>query len=108
VLADWRTADVPAPVRAALGFIETLVRAPGEITRADIDALRAAGLSDDAIEDAATVCALFTTYVRLADTFRFAIPAEQGFAQGARQLLSLTGYRFPPPIVWLARRDGSM
>ena len=92
-------------VRAALAFIEKLVRAPERIGEADLEPLRAAGVSDDAIEDAAFVCALFTTYVRLADTFEFDIPPAEGFEQGAKMLLK-QGYGFPPPIAWLARGDG--
>lgn len=91
-------------VRAALGFIETLVRTPERVGDADVAALRAAGLSDDAIEDAAFVCVLFTTYVRLADTFEFDIPPAEGFEQSAKMLLKV-GYGFPPPVAWLSRRD---
>jgi alkylhydroperoxidase family enzyme len=91
-------------VRAALAFIETLVRTPERVGESDIAALRAAGLTDDAIEDAAFVCVLFTTYVRLADTFEFAIPPAEAFEQSATMLLKV-GYGFPPPVAWLARRD---
>ncbi len=91
-------------VRAALAFIETLVRTPERVGEADIAALRAAGLTDDAIEDAAFVCVLFTTYVRLADTFEFDVPPAEDFEQSAKMLLKV-GYGFPPPLAWLARRD---
>jgi alkylhydroperoxidase family enzyme len=105
VLADWRTAPVSGKMRAALGLIEKLTLLPEEITRDDIEAVRAAGVTDDAIEDAAFVCALFTTYVRLADTFKFDIPPAEGFEESAKMLLKV-GYGMPGPIAWLATKDG--
>jgi alkylhydroperoxidase family enzyme len=104
-LAPPDAAALASPLRATLRFLEKLVREPDAVGKGDVEALRAAGVSDDAIEDAAFVCALFTTYVRLADTLAFAIPPAEGFEQGARMLLT-QGYGFPPPVAWLARRDG--
>jgi alkylhydroperoxidase family enzyme len=103
-LAAREDASLDPKVRAALAFIEALVRAPERVGEADVEALRAAGVSDDAIEDAAMVCAVFTTFVRLADTFAFDIPPAEGFEAVAGMLLKV-GYAFPPPVAWLARRD---
>jgi len=100
VLDDWRTAPVSPRVRAALGFLEKLAVEPDALTAADATEARAAGLDDDALEDAAMVCVLFSTYVRLADSLRFDIPDEGGFAASARSLLGV-GYRFPPPLRWV-------
>ena len=36
--------------------------------------MRAAGVSDDALRDAATVCALFSMIVRLADSLGWDVP----------------------------------
>ena len=36
--------------------------------------MRSAGVSDQALRDAATVCALFNMIVRLADSFGWAVP----------------------------------
>jgi hypothetical protein len=91
-------------VRATLTFLEKLVRVPDRVGKADVDRLHEAGVSDDAIEDAAFVCALFTTYNRLSDTFNFAIPPDAGFQAAAKMLLG-PGYGFPPPIAWLAASD---
>jgi hypothetical protein len=44
---------------------------PGEVARADADAVRAEGVSDEAIEDALTVCFGFNLIDRLADSFGF-------------------------------------
>lgn len=103
-LASRDDASLDPKVRAALAFIEALVRTPERVGEADVAAMRAAGLSDDAIEDAAFVCVLFTTYVRLADTFEFDVPPAAAFEQAAAMLLKV-GYGFPPPIAWLSRRD---
>jgi uncharacterized peroxidase-related enzyme len=92
VLADWRTAPVAEPLRAMLGFLEKLTLEPGRVTSADIAPLRAAGLSDAAIEDAIHVTALFNIYDRVADTLDFDIPGPDGLAQGAEMLLR-RGYR---------------
>ena len=87
VLADWRTAPVAPHVRAALAFIEKLTLRPTEVSGTDVDALRAAGLSDAAIEDAIHVCALFNIYDRIADALDFHVPGPRGFASSAKRLL---------------------
>lgn len=102
VLDDWRTAPVSERVRAALRFLERLTLEPDAMTAADAEQARAAGVDDDALEDASMVCVLFSTYVRLADSLRFDIPDDGGFAASARSLLGV-GYRFPPPVRWVTR-----
>lgn len=87
MLADWRTAPVDERTRAMLGFIETLTLRPEALSVRDVTPLRAAGLSDAAIEDAIHVCTLFSVYDRLADAFEFAIPEPEGFEQSATRLL---------------------
>jgi len=86
-LADWRTAPVSGRTRAMLGFLEKLTLTPEAVTADDARALRSAGLSEAAIEDAIQVCTLFNVYDRLADSFAFHIPDEHGFAQSATTLL---------------------
>lgn len=49
-------------------------------------------MSDQAIEDAIHVCALFNIIDRVADALGFDIPTPEGFAQGADNLLK-RGYR---------------
>src|SRR5712672_3004696 len=62
VLADWRTAPIEPKLRAMLGFLEKLTLEPAEVGPADVVPLRAAGLSDAAIEDAIHACVLFNVY----------------------------------------------
>ena len=87
VLADWRTAPVDAKVRATLGFLEKLTLAPAELRPADVEPLRAAGVSDAAIEDAIHVCVLFNIYDRLADALTFHLPGPDGYAASGRSLM---------------------
>jgi uncharacterized peroxidase-related enzyme len=86
-IESWRTAPLDARTRAMLAFLEKLTLQPETIGSADIAPLKAAGLSDAAIEDAIHVCTLFNVYDRLADSFAFHIPDDKGFAKSANMLL---------------------
>jgi hypothetical protein len=44
------------------------------VTPADADAVRAAGVSDEALRTASLVCALFSMIVRLADSLGWDVP----------------------------------
>jgi len=87
VLDDWRTAPIDKKLRAALNLIEKLTLTPDRIESGDIDALRADGLSDEAIEDAIHVTVLFNIMDRIADSLGFEIPTAKGFARAADVLL---------------------
>jgi uncharacterized peroxidase-related enzyme len=87
VLTEWRTAPVDPKVRAALGFLEKLTLAPADVRRADVEPLRAAGVSDEAVEDAIQVCVLFNIYDRLADSLNFHLPGPDGYAASGRSLM---------------------
>ena len=91
VLDDWQTAPIDEKLRATLGLLEKLTLTPSAIRPEDFDPLRTAGVSDQAIEQALIICALFNMIDRLADAFDVAIPSEQGFAQ-AGQRLFIMGY----------------
>ena len=87
VLANWRTAPLDPKVRVTLGFLETLTLAPADVGPADLAPLRAAGVSDDGIEDAIHVCALFNIYDRLADAMNWHLPGPDGYAASGRNLM---------------------
>jgi uncharacterized peroxidase-related enzyme len=91
VLDDWRTAPVEPKVRAMLAFLEKLTLTPDQVAADDARALRTAGLSEAAIEDAIHACVLFSVYDRLADAFEFHIPDRVGFTKSATSLL-VRGY----------------
>ena len=92
VFADWRTAPVEEPLRAALGFIEQLTLHSSEVDAATVEPLRAQGLSDQDIEEVAVICSLFNVIVRLADTLDFEVPPEEFFAKMAPLMLK-GGYK---------------
>jgi alkylhydroperoxidase family enzyme len=75
VVADWRTAPLRPQLAATLVFLEKLTLRPDELLPADAGAVRAAGVSTQALRDAATVCALFNMIVRLADSLGWEVPS---------------------------------
>jgi|SRR6185295_13867758 len=91
VLADYRTAPIPERLRVVLGFLEKLTLRPAEVGPDDVAPLRAAGLTDDEIEDAIQVCANFNLINRVADSLGFDASSAKGYRNVARRLLSL-GY----------------
>ncbi|HEX6702620.1 MAG TPA: hypothetical protein VF101_17975 [Gaiellaceae bacterium] len=91
MLDDCRTAPVSDGLRATLGFLERLTLEPEALTPADADAVRAAGVSDDALLDAIAVAALFNVIDRVADALAFDVPPPEAFAARAEQMLA-TGY----------------
>jgi hypothetical protein len=60
---------------------------PDELTRADADAAYAAGVSDEALRDAATVASLFSMIVRLADSLGWDVPTADQLQQRAPAML---------------------
>ena len=84
---DWRTAPLRPEVAATLVFLEQLTLRPAELTSAHADAARAAGVSTQALRDAATVCALFNMIVRLADSFGWDVPEWESLTQRAPAML---------------------
>lgn len=79
-------------VRAALEYLEKLTLSPDSLTTTDIKALHNAGVIDEAIEEIAYVCFLFTVMVRLADVLDFDIPTgKQTKATG--KFLFKNGYK---------------
>ena len=79
-------------VRAALGFVEKQTLAPDELTPADAEAVYAAGVSVQALRDAARVGALFNMIVRLADSFGWDVPPWDALTARAPAMLE-GGYR---------------
>jgi alkylhydroperoxidase family enzyme len=94
VFEDWRTAPVRPQVRAALGFLEALVRAPDTLTPDHVRAVYATGVSRDGLVRAVHICVAFSTIVRVADTFNFELqsPAQLG---GSAGMLLKRGYILP-------------
>jgi len=92
VLADYRTAPISEKLRAMLAFLEKLTLRPADVGPEDAVPLRAAGLSDEEIESAVNVCALFNVINRVADSLGFDTTDRKGYDKSARYLLS-AGYK---------------
>ncbi len=91
MLRDFRTAPISEAEKALFGFVEKVNRASNQIAQADVDAVKAAGWSDEAIYDAVTVCALFNFYNVWVDaTGVHDLPAAAYAASGKR--LATRGY----------------
>ena len=74
-----------------LGYLEAVTLRPGEVASADVEAVREAGVSDQAMVDALLVAAYFNLIDRLADSFGFvpisnALGAEGLFEHEAKFL----------------------
>ena len=98
VVADWRTAPLRPELRAALAFVEGLTLRPDELAPTDSGAALAAGVSGQALRDAATICALFNMITRLADALGWDVPAWERTLERAPAMLE-GGYslRLPAP-----------
>ena len=72
---DLDAAGLPPPERLLLEFAGTIARAAYRVTDEQVEDLHEAGWSDEQIAEAAYVAALFSLFVRLADTFGIEPPA---------------------------------
>ncbi len=72
---------------ATLVFLEILTLRPDELTRADAEAVYAAGVSPQALRDAATVCSLFSMITRLADSLGWDVPQWERLQMRAPAML---------------------
>jgi hypothetical protein len=70
-----------------------LTQRPDELTEVDAAAAYAAGVSREALRDAATVCALFNMITRLADALGWEVPSRERLTARAPAMLE-GGYSF--------------
>ena len=88
----WKTELLRPEMQAILPFLEKLTLLPEEVTPEDVQPLREAGLTDEAIRDAIAVCAAFNMIDRLADAFHFDLQSTENLRGSARFLLKV-GYK---------------
>ena len=67
VLENPRTAPIPERDKFLFAYLERVNGASHELRREEVEAVRAAGWSDEAIYDAVSVCSLFNFYNRWCD-----------------------------------------
>jgi uncharacterized peroxidase-related enzyme len=72
ILRDYRSAGLPPNERALLDYVWKLSRVPGEMTEADLNALRSAGWTDPQIVATVHVTSLFAYMNRVAEAFGLA------------------------------------
>ena len=66
VAVDWRKAPLPARMHAVVGVAVRLAVEPAAVTAADLDELRAHGLTEDDVWDVGAIVSLFALSNRLA------------------------------------------
>jgi alkylhydroperoxidase family enzyme len=86
VLRDFASSALPDPEKTLLVFVQKLTLHPHDVGRQDVETLKTAGWSDEAIYDAITVCSLFNFYNRWCDGGGVHALREEGFAESGRRL----------------------
>ncbi len=105
VLKDYQSAPLSEAEKALFNFLEKVNRESNRIRSRDVEEVRSAGWSDEAIYDAISVCALFNFYNRWCDAAGVQdMPAAGYHASGHR--LATEGYAGPPPQASDGGRDG--
>ncbi|MEM9461199.1 MAG: hypothetical protein AAGF11_43955 [Myxococcota bacterium] len=84
--------DLEPRLRTALTFLAKLTLDPWSVEPADIEPMREAGLSDEAIEEVIGVCLCFCVIDRIADAFDFEVSGPRQLA-AVVSMLSRVGYR---------------
>jgi alkylhydroperoxidase family enzyme len=85
VLADLETSRLDDQHKALFRFVDKVNRESPSITPADVDAVRAAGWSDESLYFAITVCALFNFYNRWIDACGVHALSDEAHQQGAKR-----------------------
>lgn len=94
VLNGIDQAPISEAEKVLLRFIEKVNRQSNQLQRKDVERVRQAGWSDEAIFDAITVCALFNFYNRWCDANGVQDMPAEGYAASALRLAH-SGYVHP-------------
>ncbi len=98
MLDDYRTAPISQELSAVLGLLEKVMEAPGTIGPDDVAPARAAGVSDEAIEDALHIGALFVIFNKLADALGWTMLSGDVYDKRAEIALE-RGYVVPDELL---------
>ncbi len=93
ILADLDTAPIDDRLRAILAYVRKLTLAPATMTEADVHAVFAAGVSEEALFDAICVCAFNNLMNRVVDATGLVGTDDEHRESGRR--LSTIGYKVP-------------
>jgi uncharacterized peroxidase-related enzyme len=92
------TGSVRPELAAVLPLLEKTTRDPESIGRSDVDAVRAAGVPDEAIVDALYVNLIFNVMNRLANALDFEWDSDEHVRLGA-QVIHRIDYRLPRLLI---------
>jgi alkylhydroperoxidase family enzyme len=85
VLRDLETSSLPEAEKMLLRFVDKVNRDSPRITASDLDAVRSAGWSDEALYFAITVCALFNFYNRWIDASGVHALSDEAHREGGKR-----------------------
>ncbi|MDE2473837.1 MAG: hypothetical protein KGO48_02185 [Alphaproteobacteria bacterium] len=87
VLADFRSAPITEALRGALAFLEIMTLRPMDLSADSAREALRSGVTNEALQDASAVAAVFNIITRYADTLNFAMPTAAEFDRAADMLL---------------------
>ena len=90
-MADLETSLLDERHKVLFRFVDKVNRDSPSMTPADLDVVRAAGFTDDALYFAITVCALFNFYNRWIDASGVHALSDEAHRQGGRRSAAM-GY----------------
>lgn len=80
LLQDVESANVPARLKPIMRYVRKLTLVPARVGKSDVDAILAAGWNEEAVFDAAQVCALFNFINRMTEGTGVGVLAVQKMA----------------------------
>src|SRR5437763_1730567 len=93
-LDDWRAGGFEPRIAAVFGLLERVTLRPDAVNSEDVDRVRAAGVDDDAIDDALHTAFVFNLINRVASALEFDW-ASEAETRAAARVLNRIGYRLP-------------
>lgn len=87
VLADFRSAPITEALQGALAFLEIMTLRPMDLSADSAREALRSGVTNEALQDASAVAAVFNIITRYADALNFAMPTAAEFDRAAGMLL---------------------
>lgn len=87
VLADFRSAPITEALQGALAFLEIMTLRPMDLSADSAREALCSGVTNEALQDASAVAAVFNIITRYADALNFAMPTAAEFDRAADMLL---------------------
>ena len=93
-LDDWRTSDFSPRIKAVFALLEAVASRPEDTAKAEVDAARSEGISDESITEVLYLAFVFNLINRVADALGFSWASESELEKSAR-ILNRIEYRLP-------------